>query len=79
MWEFWWANRYWGKFSPSILVSPVNSHSIDCSTSIIIIIIIMSFGDGTIGQLVAEVPSGLSPIPPQESKKSLQIYFLLSS
>jgi hypothetical protein len=29
----------------------------------------LSFGAGTIGQLVADVPSGLSLIPPQEIKK----------
>jgi hypothetical protein len=29
----------------------------------------ISFGAGTIGQLVAEEPSGLSLTPPQETKK----------
>jgi hypothetical protein len=29
----------------------------------------LSSGAGTIGQLVADVPSGLSPTPPQETKK----------
>jgi hypothetical protein len=29
----------------------------------------LSSGDGTIGQLVADVPGGLSLTPPQETKK----------
>jgi hypothetical protein len=32
---------------------------------------ILSSGTGTIGQLVADVPSGLSLTPPQETKKEL--------
>jgi hypothetical protein len=30
----------------------------------------LSFGAGTIGQLVADVPSGLSLTPPQETKRN---------
>jgi hypothetical protein len=32
MWHFWWTKWYWGWFSPSTSVSPVNSHSTNCST-----------------------------------------------
>jgi hypothetical protein len=32
----WWTKWHWGRFSPSTSVSPANSHSIDCSTFIII-------------------------------------------
>jgi hypothetical protein len=34
MWDLWWTKWRWGRFSPSISVSPANSHSIDCSTLI---------------------------------------------
>jgi hypothetical protein len=34
----------------------------------------LSAGAGTIGQLVAEVPSGLSLTPPQEIKKKVPTY-----
>jgi hypothetical protein len=36
--DLWWAKWHWGKFSLSIYVSIANSHSIDCSTFIIIIV-----------------------------------------
>jgi hypothetical protein len=39
MWDFWWTNRHWSKFSPCISFSLANSHSTDCSTLFIIIII----------------------------------------
>jgi hypothetical protein len=61
MWDLWWTEWHWGTFSPSTSVSPTNCHSTDCSTFII--------GTGTIGQLVADVPRGLSLTPPQETKK----------
>jgi hypothetical protein len=35
----------------------------------------LSYGAGTIGQIVADVPSGLSITPPQETKKSSCILF----
>jgi hypothetical protein len=35
MWDLWWTEWHWGRFSPSISVSPANFHSADCSTSII--------------------------------------------
>jgi hypothetical protein len=39
MWDLWWTKWHWNRFSPSTLISPSN-HSTDCSTLIIIIIII---------------------------------------
>jgi hypothetical protein len=36
MWDLWWKKWHWGRFSPSTLFSPANSHSSDCSTFIII-------------------------------------------
>jgi hypothetical protein len=41
MWDLWWTKWHWGRFSPSTSVSPANFHSTDCSTFIIIIIIII--------------------------------------
>jgi hypothetical protein len=35
MWDLWWTKQHWGRFSPSISVSPAN-HSCDCSTLFII-------------------------------------------
>jgi hypothetical protein len=43
--------------------SPANTHSTYCIHHH------LSFGAGTIGQLVADVPSGLSLTPPKETKK----------
>jgi hypothetical protein len=53
--------------------SPANSHSIDSST--FIIIIIYHPGAGTIGQLVADVPSGLSLTQSQETKNKKKLLF----
>jgi hypothetical protein len=36
MWDLWWTRWNWGRFSPHTSVSSTNSHSIDCSTLIII-------------------------------------------
>jgi hypothetical protein len=36
MWDLWWTKWRWGRFSPSISVSPANLHSTNCSTIIII-------------------------------------------
>jgi hypothetical protein len=44
------------RFPLPILIPPIAPHS-------------SSSGAGTIGQLVADVPSGLSLTPPQEAKK----------
>jgi hypothetical protein len=63
MWDLWWTKWYWGRFSPGISVSSVNSHSTDCST----FIIICHPGLVQIVQLVADVPSGLSLTPPQRN------------
>jgi hypothetical protein len=38
-WDLWWTKWHLGRFSPSTSVSPANSHSTDCSTFIIIIIV----------------------------------------
>jgi hypothetical protein len=35
MWDLWWTKWNWGRFSPSTLVSPANSHSAYYSTLII--------------------------------------------
>jgi hypothetical protein len=37
MWDLWSTKWHWGRFSHSTSVSPAISHSIDCSTIIIII------------------------------------------
>jgi hypothetical protein len=52
----WWTKWHWGWFSPSTSISPAN-HPTDCSTLIIIIIT-----GCTVGQTVADVPSGLTPL-----------------
>jgi hypothetical protein len=39
MWDLWWIKWRWYRFAPSTSVSPTNSHSTDCSTFIIIMII----------------------------------------
>jgi hypothetical protein len=58
---------HWGRFSLSTSVSPANSHF-----HRLLHTHYLSSGAGTIGQLVADVPSGLSLTPPQETKiKSL--------
>jgi hypothetical protein len=67
MGDLWWTNWYWGRISPSTSVSRANSHSTDCSA--FIIIYISSVAD-TRGQLVADVPNGLSLTPPQEPEKN---------
>jgi hypothetical protein len=36
----------------------------------------LSFGAGTIGQIVADVPNGLSLIPPQETKKKTDFWYM---
>jgi hypothetical protein len=38
MWDLWWTKWRWGKFSPSISVSPANLHSTNFFSTIIIII-----------------------------------------
>jgi hypothetical protein len=53
-----------GQFSPGSSVSPANFHSTDCS-----IFIIYHPGAGIVGQLLADVQSGLRVASPQEAKK----------
>jgi hypothetical protein len=36
MWDLWWTKWRWGRFFPTISVSPVNLHSTACSTITII-------------------------------------------
>jgi hypothetical protein len=67
MWDLWWTKWHWGRFLQvlrfplPILIPPTAGH-------IIIIIIIIIRGAGTIEQLVADVPSGLSLTPSQGKK-----------
>jgi hypothetical protein len=49
MWDLWWTKVHWWRFSPTtsaILIPPTDPHS--------------ASRDGTIGQIVADVPSGFS-------------------
>jgi hypothetical protein len=55
-----------GQVSPSTSVSCANSQFTDCSTLIINIRV------GTIGQIVADVPSGLSLTLPQEKEGKVE-------
>jgi hypothetical protein len=34
MWDLWWATLHWDRFTQNISVSPVKSHSTNCSTFI---------------------------------------------
>jgi hypothetical protein len=61
MWDLWWTKQHWGRFSPGTAVSLV-THSTDCYG-------LLSPGAGTIGQIVTDVPSGLSLNPPQKIEK----------
>jgi hypothetical protein len=63
MWDLWWTEWHWAgflrvlRFPLPILIPPTAPHSSSSSIA------------RTIGQLVADVPSGLSLTPPQETKK----------
>jgi hypothetical protein len=61
----WWTKWHWGRFSLSTSVSSANFHSTSCSKNHPH----LSSGVGTIGQLVADVPNGLSLTLHQETKK----------
>jgi hypothetical protein len=63
-----WTKWYWGMFSPRTSVCPTNSHSTDCST---LIIYLPGLILGTVGQSVADAPSGLSLTPPEETKAAV--------
>jgi hypothetical protein len=59
MWYLWWTKRYRGMFSPSAsvprtVIPPIAPHS--------------SSSSRTIGQIVADVPSGLNLTPPKGTK-----------
>jgi hypothetical protein len=63
MWDLWWTKWHWRRFPPSTSVSPATSfHRLSHTDHLL-------SGAGTISQLVTDVPSGLSFIPPQETKK----------
>jgi hypothetical protein len=67
--DLWWAKWRWGRFSPRISVSPTNPHP----TKFSIIIITRA---GTIGQTVADVPSGLSWTPLHYANNyNLKVFF----
>jgi hypothetical protein len=36
MWDLWWTKWRWGRFFPSISVSPANLYSTNCSTTTLI-------------------------------------------
>jgi hypothetical protein len=61
MWDLWWKKWHWGRFFPNISFSRANSHSTKRP---------MPFypGAGAIGQLLADLPSGLNVTPPIEIK-----------
>jgi hypothetical protein len=50
MWGLWWTEQQWGRFSPSISVSPANHHS----TNFFIIIVIRGWHNRPIGDRSAE-------------------------
>jgi hypothetical protein len=60
-----WKCGTWASFCPSTSVSPANSHSARC-----FMLLYYSIAC-TRGQLVADVPSGLSLTPPHEIKRSI--------
>jgi hypothetical protein len=70
MWDLWWTKWHWGRFSLSTLVSlpifiPTTAPHIHHH---------LSSRAGTIGQLVANVSSGLSLTPPHETKLRRRIH-----
>jgi hypothetical protein len=70
MWDLWWTKLHWDWFSPNTTVSP-------CQFSFHRLLYThhhLSSGAGTIDQFVADVPSGLSLTPPQETKKEEVIF-----
>jgi hypothetical protein len=65
MWGLWWTKRHWGRFFPSISVSPTNHHS----TNFSIIIITRGWHNKAIGSRSAE-RSQLTPTPTLPIKKT---------
>jgi hypothetical protein len=83
MWDLWWTNWRWGRFSPSTWVSLANLHSTNCSINIIIvvviiiiIIIIIIIWGCYIRPVVAAVPSELSLTPLRMTKKKYPVLLL---
>jgi hypothetical protein len=68
MWDLCWTKLHCNGFPLSSLLSPANFCAAKCS------IFIYHSGAGTVGRLVAEVPSGLSLTPPQGGKTELPIH-----
>jgi hypothetical protein len=66
-WDLFWTKWYLGRFSPSTSVSP-------CQFSFHQLLHIghhLSFGAGTVGQLMADVPSGPSLTPSTRGQRPL--------
>jgi hypothetical protein len=61
VWDLWWTKWHWGRFPPSTSVP-----FFQFSFHRLLHIHRLSSGAGTIGQIVADVPSGLSLTSPQE-------------
>jgi hypothetical protein len=64
MWDLWWTKWHWGRISPSISVSPADSHFTHCSIHHHLL-----SGAGATDLIMADVPSGLSLTRPQNLKK----------
>jgi hypothetical protein len=67
MWDLWWTKWHWGRFFSKYFGFP-------CQFSFHRLLHHhhhLSSGAGTIGELVADVPSGLGLIPVQEIKKKI--------
>jgi hypothetical protein len=62
MWDVWWEKWHWGRFENFSFPCQFSFHRLPHTHHV-------SSGAGTIAQLVAVVPSGLSFDPPKESKK----------
>jgi hypothetical protein len=69
-------NWYWRRFGPSTSVSPANSHSIDTSTIMIIVIVVRG---GTVGQIEADVLSGHPPPPIKKHRDKFRVRYKESS
>jgi hypothetical protein len=67
--DLWWTKWQWDRFSPNYICFPCQfSFHQKLHTHLNV-----SFGAGTIGQLVADVPSGFSLIPPHVTKSKALI------
>jgi hypothetical protein len=63
MWDLWWTKWYCGRLNPSTSTPRQSFHLLLYTSSS------SSFGAGTIGQIMADEPSGLSLTPPQERER----------